>query len=194
MNLSRTYIGAILIAGAGIIFWVLLMPTYDNVMARREAVTQRNDIIKTKTDIITSINSLTKEYANRSADIARFSSMVPALKSAPELVSSIQALATQNGLQLKTISLSGNITQDLNPYLSQSIGIELNGGYLAFKSFLMAIERNIRLIDIDSIDASPIAENSPVISFRIKGNAYYLKPWTLNHPQNFIFLSSLLLA
>jgi len=176
MSLSRTYIGAILIAIAGIIFWVLMMPAYDNLVAQRDAISQRNDIIKAKSDLVANITSLSKEYANRYADIARFSSMVPAVKSAPELVSSIQALATQNGLQLKTISLNGNITQDTNPYLEQSIGIELNGGYLAFKSFLIALERNIRLIDVDSIDASPIAENSPIISFRIKGNAYYLKP------------------
>jgi len=175
MHLSRTYIGAFLVAIAGIIFWVLLMPLYDNVMAQREAITQRADIIKTKGDIIASINATTKEYAGRSSDIARFASMVPAVKSAPEIVSSIQALATQNGLQLKTISLNGNVNQGTNPYLEQSIGIELNGGYLAFKSFLMALERNIRLIDISSIDASPTSENSPIISFRIKGNAYYLK-------------------
>lgn len=175
MSLSRTYIGALLIALAGIIFWVLLMPAYDNVMVQREAITQRTDIIKTKSDIIANINSLTKEYADRSADITRFASMVPAVKSAPELVSSIEALATQNGLQLKTISLSGNINPDTNPYQEQSIGLELSGGYLAFKSFLMALERNIRLIDVSSIDASPTSDNSPIISFRVKGNAYYLK-------------------
>ncbi|MEK7645547.1 MAG: type 4a pilus biogenesis protein PilO [Patescibacteria group bacterium] len=175
MNLSRTYVGAFLVAIAGIIFWILLMPTYDNVMAQREAIAQRTDIIKTKSDIIANINALTKEYADRSVDIARFALMVPAAKSAPELVSSIEALATQNGLQLKTISLSGNINQDTNPYQEQSISLELSGGYLAFKSFLMALERNIRLIDVSSIDASPTSDNSPIISFRIKGNAYYLK-------------------
>jgi Tfp pilus assembly protein PilO len=101
--------------------------------------------------------------------------MVPAVKSAPEIVSSVQALATQNGLQLRSISLSGNINQSANPYQEQSVGLDLNGDYLAFKSFLMALEKNIRLIDVLSIDASPISEGSPVISFRIKGNAYYLK-------------------
>jgi len=175
MNLSRAYIGAFLITIAGIIFWILLMPLYDNTMAQREAVTQRAEIIETKSDIIANINATTKEYTDRSSDIARFASIVPAVKSAPEIVSSIQALATQNGLQLKSISLSGNINQSINPYQEQSVGLELNGDYLAFKSFLMALERNIRLIDVLSIDASPISESSPVISFRIKGNAYYLK-------------------
>lgn len=175
MSLSRTYIGALLVATAGILFWVLLMPTYDKVMAQRDAIAERVVIIKERGDVIASIKTLTEEYVTRSADIARFASIVPDKKSVPELISSLQALAVQNGLQLTTIALSGNTNQDINPYQEQSIDLGLNGGYLAFKSFLIALERNIRLIDIVSITASPTSDNSSIISFQIKGTAYYLK-------------------
>lgn len=176
MNLSRTYIGAFLVAIAGILFWTLLMPAYDNVMAQREAISERTDIIKARSDIIANISALTQEYAKRSTDIARFASIVPAKKSTPEIISSIQALATQNGLQLTTIALTaGSTGQNANPYQEQSIDLGLNGGYPAFKSFIMALERNIRLIDVISIDASPTVDNSPIISFHVKGNAYYIK-------------------
>ena len=175
MTLSRTYIGAFLVAIAGILFWTLLMPAYDNVMAQRDAIAERADILKDRSDIIANINALAQEYAKRSTDIARFTSIVPAQKSAPEIISSIQALATQNGLQLNTIVLSGAVNQTSNPYKEQSIDLGLSGSYPAFKSFLMSLERNIRLIDIISMDASPTSDNSSIISFRIKGNAYYLK-------------------
>jgi len=175
MNLSRTYIGAFLAAIAGIIFWMLLVPTYDKVMAQRDALAERTEILNDRSKIIASIKTMTQEYAAKAADIERFSSIVPAEKSAPELVSSIQALATQNGLQLTTISLSGSSNQATSTYQVQSIDLGLNGGYLAFKSFLMALEKNIRIIDVISVDATPIAENSSIIGFRIKGNAYFLK-------------------
>ncbi len=175
MTLSRPYIGASLIALAGILFWVLLMPVYDNVMAQRDAIAQRADLLQNRSDIIASIKTMAQAYAARATDIARFSSIVPAQKSDPEIISSLQALATQNGLQLTTIALSGDVNQDTNPYQEQSIDLGLTGNYPSFKSFLIALERNIRLIDIISIDASPTSDNSPIISFRIKGNAYYLK-------------------
>ena len=175
MNISRAYIGAGLVAVAGILFWVLLMPIYDNVMAQRDAIAERAGIIQNRADIIANIKTLTEQYAQRSTDIARFASIVPAVKSAPELISSLQALATQNGLQITTLALSGDVNQDTNPYQEQSIDLGLTGNYPAFKSFLIALERNIRLIDVISIDASPTSDNSPIISFRIKGNAYYLK-------------------
>jgi len=175
MNPFRTYIGALLVAIAGIIFWVLLVPTYDNIMAQREAITERADILKNRGNIITNINALTQEYVNKSVDITRFAAIVPAQKSVPEIISSIQTLATQNGLQLTTITLSGGANKNTNSYQEQSIDLGLAGSYPAFKSFLMALEKNIRLIDIISLDASPTSDNSPIISFRIKGNAYYLK-------------------
>ena len=175
MSTSRVYIGAFLIAAALLLFWVLVMPTYDMIGAQRSALADRTDILGNRSAIIANINSLLQQYTTHAADIARFSAIVPAQKSAPELVSAIQALATANGLQMTSIALSGTVNQDTNPYQSQSIDLGLAGSYPAFKSFLEALEKNIRLIDIISLDASPTTENSPIISFRLKGNAYYLK-------------------
>jgi Tfp pilus assembly protein PilO len=175
MTLSRTYTGAILIAIVGILFWILLMPLYDTVLIQRTALNERNTILENRNTIIANIKALTQEYAQRSTDIERFGSIVPAQKSVPELVSSIQALATQNGLQLTGLSLNANTNPSKDPYYMQSIDMNLNGSYLAFKSFLLALERNIRVIDIINIDASPTSDNSPIIDFRIKGNSYYIK-------------------
>ncbi len=175
MTLSRTYIGAGLIAIVGILFWILVMPLYDTILAQRDALSERTTILENRNSIIANISALTQEYAKHSSDIQRFGSIVPAQKSAPELVSSIQALATQNGLQLTSLSLGTNTSQTKDPYDLQSMDMGLNGSYPAFKSFLMALERNVRVIDIVNIDASPTSDNSPIIAFRIKGNAYYLK-------------------
>jgi len=112
---------------------------------------------------------------NRADDINKFSAIVPSRKSVPELVSSIQALASQNGLQLTGLSLGSDASRTKDSYEVQSIDLGLSGYYPSFKSFLNALESNLRVIDITTIDANPATENSPIISFRIKANAYYLK-------------------
>jgi Tfp pilus assembly protein PilO len=175
MNFNRAYVGASLIAIAGILFWVFLMPLYDNVMAQRDALADRATILENRNTILTNISALTKQYADRSSEIQRFASIVPAQKSVAELVSSVQALASQNGLQLTSLNLSADTNQGKNVYHSQSIDMGLSGNYLAFKSFLIALEHNLRIIDITSIDASPNNDNSSIIGFRIRGNAYYIK-------------------
>ena len=175
MSLTRDYVGGIIIAVAMVLFWIFIMPSYDNVLAQRTALQERNDILINRNAILANISALSQQYAKRSADIARFASIVPSEKSAPEIVSSLEALATQNGLQLNTITLSSATNQDTNPYRTQSIDMSLSGTYPAFKSFLLSIEKNIRIIDIVSLYASPSTEDSPIIGFRLKGNAYYLK-------------------
>lgn len=175
MNHSRTYIGAGLIAVAGILIWLVAVPQYDAVVAKRLALQERAEVLSDRSALITKIEGFAKKYAENAVAIERYASIVPARKSAPELVSSLQTLANSNGLQLTTLALATNAKETKNPYESQSVDIGLTGGYPSFKSFLTALERNIRIIDITSIDANPTSENSPIISFRIKGKAYYLK-------------------
>ncbi len=173
--MNRAYTGAGLIAVAGILFWVLVMPSYDKVSANREALTERKTLLEGRGAIIANVKSLLKDYAAHADEVKRFSSIVPAQKSAAEIVSAIQTLATQNGVQLNTLAVGATLGDTQNPYQDQTIDIGVNGSYPAFKSFLSALEKNIRVIDITSIDASPTTEDSPIISFRLKGTAYYLK-------------------
>lgn len=171
----RPYIGASIIAVAFLLFWVVAMPLYDKVSANREALAERETLLEGRSAIIESIKAMTKQYTEHSADVERFASIVPPQKSAAEIVSAIQTLATENGVQLTSLAVGPSLTQSQNPFQDQTVEIGINGSYPAFKSFLTALEKNIRVIDITSVDGSPTTENSPIIAFRMKGNAYYLK-------------------
>ncbi|OGN16586.1 MAG: hypothetical protein A3C88_01760 [Candidatus Yanofskybacteria bacterium RIFCSPHIGHO2_02_FULL_50_12] len=177
MTSSRTYVGAGLIAVAALLFWILAMPAYDYIGGLRIALEERQTIVDNRTAILANIDSLGQQYSEYSADIRRFENIVPATKSAPELVSAIQAIATQNGLTLTSLALTGVPPGkgDMSLYNTQPIDIGLFGSYPSLRSFLEALESNIRLIDVVSIEASPSSENSTVIGFRIKANAYFLK-------------------
>ena len=170
----KTYLGATLIALAGILFWVLVVPAYNYVGALDVALEEREDILNDRSQTIANISSLTQGYAQRAADLQRFSNIVPAQKNSAEIVSTLQALATQNGLILSSIALGSNESREKTPYVLLSIDIALSGSYPAFRSFLAGFEQNIRVMDIISIDASRPGEE-PTVGFRLKANAYYLK-------------------
>jgi Tfp pilus assembly protein PilO len=177
MSLTRMYIGACLIAIAGMLFWLLVMPLYDTMTEQKDALAERSQLLENRNSILANISALTQQYAANADDIKRFASIVPAQKSVPELVSSLQALANQNGLTITGLGLSsGSSPTEDQSYQSQPIDLGVTGSYLSFKSFLAAMEHNLRIIDISSIDANPTSENSPVINFRLKGIAYFLKP------------------
>ena len=57
------------------------------------------------------------------------------------------------------------------------IQFDVTGSYLDFKQFLIALEKNIRPIDIISINATSsggvLDSESDMLRFSIKGNIYY---------------------
>lgn len=163
-----------MIALAGLLFFILLMPAYNGLSARRTALDERNRLIAERTDILAKINELKQESAKRAGDIRQFSYVVPAGKAPADLVAMIQTLASQNGLQLTSLAMGAGNNDEKAPYLAQSIDLGLAGGYAAFRSFIESLEKNVRIIDIESIDAAPTTENSPVIGFRIKARAYFI--------------------
>jgi Tfp pilus assembly protein PilO len=175
VNSGRVYLGAATVAITGILFFVLVMPSYDGISARRVALDERNQMITDQTAIVAKLNDLRQQAATRAGEIKQFSYVVPATKNAADLVSMLQALANQNGLQLTNMSMGTGGSTDKSPYVVQSIDLGLSGGYIAFRSFIDSIEKNIRIIDIDSIDAAPTTDNSPIIGFRVKAHAYFLQ-------------------
>lgn len=174
MSQTRAYIGASLIAIAGLFAFVLIKPTYDDIIARREALTEREQMVSEQTAILNRLKDLKQQATERANDIEQFSNIVPAAKNTADLVAMLQALANQNGLEMTALAMgSTQSTQDL-PYNAQDISIGLAGGYIPFRSFIDDLEKNIRIIDIDSIDAAPITEGASIIRFSVKARAYFL--------------------
>jgi Tfp pilus assembly protein PilO len=173
---TKIYLSAILIIVAGFIFFGLSWPLYDNIKALKIAIADREGQYKDRKEIIDMISKLTQDYKDHSADISRFSIIVPKEKDSAELVSMVQAMASQNGLQLNSLKLLQPIdNQGKDSYYTEGIDMNLVGNYPSLKSFLYSVEKNIRILDVQAITGSPVAPNSNLINFNVKVNAYYLK-------------------
>ncbi|HVZ11076.1 MAG TPA: type 4a pilus biogenesis protein PilO [Candidatus Paceibacterota bacterium] len=171
----KAYLGALIVVAAAFIFWSFVMPGYDHISAAREAVSAREAELTQRTSLIDQINDWAQQYSQRSADVSRFSYIVPENKSSAELVSMLETIVRQSGLTLNGISL-GNIDPNNQgaAYQTQGIDLTITGTYSAFRSFLSALEQNIRIIDITSINGAPVGAESSDIQFRLKANTYFL--------------------
>lgn len=104
-------------------------------------------------------------FASKNKEIiSRFDSILPFDEKKADLLSSLDSLASANGLiALKIIFVENNeisnAQQDAakvalknNDFSSKNIKMSLRGSYGAFKSFLAAVEKNLRVMDIVSIN------------------------------------------
>jgi len=173
---NKNYLGVGLAGLAIIAFWIFGMPTWDRISLLNEAIAERDDILLSRTEILKRIGDLNSQYQQRSSDVSKISSVVPNAKGAAELVSTIESVTQQTGLQLTEIAMgeSGDQQQEL-----QTVFIELGlvGSYSSLTAFLDLVEKNLRLIDVFELNVSQasIPGQQIVLNFRVKANSYYIK-------------------
>lgn len=177
MNTNKDYIGAGLVALALIGAWGWALPEYNKISELNDALNERQELYDSRSVIIKRIQDLNKEYQQRATDITRISSVLPNKKSLAEIVSAIDRLSTQSGLQLISATIAGKPSDSqVGTYNSLPIEITMGGSYPGLVNFLKSAEKNLRIIDITSMDAAAGSTDNPeLLNFSIKGNAYYLK-------------------
>lgn len=177
MNPNKNYIGAGLVALALIGAWGWVLPEYNKISELNIALEERQELYDSRSVIVKKIQDMNKEYQQRAADITRISSILPSKKSLAEIVSAIDKLAMQSGLQLISATIAGKPSDSqVGAHNSLPIEIAMSGSYPGLVSFLQSAEKNLRILDITSMDAAAGAADNPgSLNFSLKGNAYYLK-------------------
>lgn len=175
--MNKNYTGSGLIAVAIILFWTTVLPFYNRISDLDIAIKEREELLSSRGTIIANIKSLNAEYQKRIPEIAKLSAIIPSKKSAAEVLSAINDVSAKNGVELLNSSIIGQKVSDANasPYNLLALDIGLNGSYLGLTNFLKALERNLRLVDITSVDAAADLGGITILNFTVKGNAYYLK-------------------
>lgn len=169
----KNLLGTLLIAAGLFLFWMFLVPEFRNVMARNEAIQQRRDLLAERQKLMAKIKEAYVQYQERAGDIRKFSAVVPVKKSTAELISELEAIAGQSGMQLTNISIQQG--QSAGDYQVLSINAELAGAYGSLLAFLGAAEQNVRLLDVDSINASAGEGGAALPRFSIRAIVYFLK-------------------
>ena len=176
MNIiNKNYLGVGLVGLAIIVLWTFGVPEWNRISLLKDAVEEREGILSARESILTKIEDLNKQYRERTSDVVRISSIVPGTKSTAELVSTIEAITQQTGLQLVEITIGGDGNKQQEPQ-TMSVELGLAGTYPSLTAFLDLAEKNLRIIDIFEINISQTVttETQTALNFRIKANVYYL--------------------
>lgn len=175
--MNKNYTGAGLISITIILFWAMAYPMYNRIADLDIAIQEREELLSSRNTIIANIKKLNTEYQKRIPEITKLSAIVPSKKSVAEVLSAVNDVSVKNGVELFSSSIIGQKTSDADasPFNLLSVEVGLNGTYPGLTNFLKGLERNLRLVDITSIDAAIGTGVNPVLNFTVKGNAYYLK-------------------
>mgnify|MGYP001558513512 CR=1 FL=1 len=177
--MNRTLIASIIFAAGAFAFFVLVLPKFSSINNAREALKVRQALIEEKNAELKNVAELDKQYKARQAGIDKITTFMPEQKRIDQIVSSIQQVASQTGLNLADISTAATAeTGEAAGYKKIFVSFNVVGQYPSFANFLKLLEQNLRLYDIFEIIGSLTTNTGGgqnLVNFSVKLNAYNLK-------------------
>lgn len=181
-----------------VILFLFDLPTYNEVAYLRGEIKTYKDFLEEKKEFVIKVDQLKQIYESRKEELSKVHYVLSSEKDIPNLIVQFEALTSENGLILenlafieKRIEQGGRVEwgkEEATPIpevkakeVHKSLGVTLSstGSYQSLKSFLKALEFNVRLMDIKSISFSipevkeDTKEMASIFTFDIQLEAYY---------------------
>ena len=164
------------------ILLLLDLPAYNKVVFFRSEIKNYQNFLKEKEELLVKVNQLKQSYESRKDEIDKAYYVLPLEKDIPNLIVQFEALVSENGLVLESINFKEAAAKTtatgekiVKGYKTLDVSLKAGGSYQSFVAFLQALEFNIRLMDIKSIDfsAAQTGDESSLFTFDISLEVYY---------------------
>lgn len=179
----KTLLPVAFLIGAVALFFGFVDPRYDSVKILKAkadeydaALDKANELIKTRDDLLSRYNTF------KGSDIERLRKMLPDNIDNVRLLIDMENIAENHGLLLRSPSVSvqsganpgsGSVGPETNPFGIVSITFSVAASYELMHTFLMDLERSLRLLDVSSISFPARSGDTYEISLVL--NTYWLK-------------------
>jgi Tfp pilus assembly protein PilO len=156
-----------------ILIFVFIDPLWVSIKTLKTGIAKQEQEVKKVEELVAKIQKLEQEYQEIGGDIEKISLALPQEEDLPYLITQFESLASSNGLLLESVKFTNEKTnketkkksfqkpgrlnqpEEVSPSSSRlSFEMKLNGSYEGFKEYLRALENNVRLMDVNSIDFS----------------------------------------
>ncbi len=174
--MNKDIIASIIFAVGCFLFFAIIVPQYETIADIRAVIVERQDLLVQRTIWRENVKNILAQYQSRQVDIDKLGLLLPEIKQIDQIISSLDPLSQQSGLQLKGLSVSVLNNANENQYKTTLINPSLSGSYPSLVNFLSAAEKNLRLYDISEINIGHDSNSSGnSLNFDIKISAYNIK-------------------
>ena len=136
------------------------------------AIKEKKAELQNKEEYFSELQSLSNKLKDYSSELSKTDAALPAAPGIPDLLNFIGKISSQNGLILQKVNLdSVSPLEEESKILKVSMYLTLSGSYPAFKNFLSSLQKNARLVEVESASFLTPAEGE-IIPFDLKIKAY----------------------
>ena len=176
---NKKLTGAGMISLAIFVVWGFAVPAHEEIKQLGAGVDEMKNILESRANIFSTIDKLKTDYISKNKEIEKISIIIPPKKRVPELISTMESLASRNGLILSSLNITDGETKDAAAIVNMEA--TLYGSYEAFRSFLAALEKNRRLIEVGVVKLSL---DQGTLQIQVSGYAHVLSLAKNNNQNN----------
>lgn len=171
--MNQKLFSSIISVASILIVFLLVLPTFDQTRMLRGSIKERVDIINEVQEISNRISILNQGIESRRQEIDKLDQLLPKDKKVPELLSNMESIVSASGMVLTEMNLS-DVAQ-VDNVRKVNTTLKLNGSFTSFINFLDLLERNLRLIDVSTLDvAAQLIEGTKAINYDVRFEINYL--------------------
>jgi len=179
MKLPTTLILGLCIVVVLVAAYFILMPKYNSLKDLGAQIKEKEQTLASRQEALEDLKELEESYNRAKVKVKDIPDILPKEEQVPELLVQLDALAKENNMGLASINITPGAEAEEALYKSLSISAGVAGSYSNLKKYLDSVEKNMRLIDITSIDFSaiPVVEEGPldIFSYTVNMRTYYIE-------------------
>lgn len=178
-------IAFIFLLGALFVFFILVWPTLGEIRELNKKLAQERKHYQNQLQSVEIARSIIEQYKNLLPVSQTISLTLPRDPELQNLIKQLETISQESRIFIQNINfekttslLIQSTNQELTqPYQTLTINLNLVGSYQDFKTWLNAIETNMRLMDVFKISLSPIISEGQKFSdnfnFNVVLKTYY---------------------
>lgn len=183
----------VLVAALGVYF--VLLPRYKTMRAASAAAAEKKSALENQRNTLNDIQKLFAEYDKNKTALAPLDEALPVAPRIPELLANFDELTRQSGLVISSLEIgpaptlgtaaagqsvaavkkTDELLANTENLSIMQIQLGLIGRYVNLKAFLGNLEQNLRLLDIQTLNADEADEKSGDQMYGVVIHAYYQK-------------------
>lgn len=161
--------------------WQYFLPSFNEALDLRQALQTWQAKLNDTQSLSKKLEELNKKYENIAEPAGRVAQAVPQKEDIPGLLVQLEALSSQNGLILDSVTFSSpGDKKDKKTQISNeevkilTADLNLSGSQNSLMNFLKAMEANLRIMDVAAISfGAPETGAASGQNFGVSLNVYY---------------------
>lgn len=168
-----------LVIGSLVVYSSLLIPKYQEIQTLRGEREALSELLQDQLDAVDAVRRLVRQYSDVTDLQRSLAITLPVEEEVASIVNQFQGIASSNGIVMSSLSMRPlaieprAIDDVVRPVGTIRVSMDLIGNYASLKAYLAALETNVRIMDLKSIQVQNGGTSDGPYDYQVEVDTYY---------------------